>query len=850
MPRQTISHYELLEPLGRGGMGVVHKARDLKLGRFAALKFLSPELIGSEEATERFHREARSLSALSHPHIATVYEAGETDGAPFLAMEYLPGGTLRLRVDAARAAGTPIEEAKILDWGIGLAEGLSHAHAKGIVHRDVKSGNAMFDEDGRIKLTDFGLAKGIAGADVSATGHVVGTMAYMSPEQISGGAVDHRSDLYSLGVVLYELATGQLPYAADSPGELVAKILSADPPSVSVVRPGIPAPLGLVVGRLMSKAVDDRYQSAREVLRDLERIRSGRGDGSLLSTRTLKFGTPARPFRGLAIGGAGVMTIGALALAFWPRPAALPENKHVLVLPLRSIGGDANQEVLCDGLTETLTTALTQTGLLSVVPAIDARKVETVQQARREYGVNLVLSGSLQRRDERMLLTLNLVDADKDRQLGAETVDGPVAQPFQIEDGMLAKVADLVDVAVPRHDAASLAATGSATPGAFDAYLRGRGFLYRYDKSGNLERAQQQFEEAIRYDPQFALAYAGLADVQLRVYRQRREKEGLDAARTAAERALALNPELATAHTTFGAVLAESGQSDAAVVELDKAIEVDPRDPAAYRELAAVYAATKRQDRAEDTYKKAVHARPGDWRSYSYLATFYYAQQRYADAERLFRKVIDLVPDNHLGYRNLGGLLTVLGRYDEAEKLLLKAQSLNPKAKTASNLGSLYLLMERYGDAVPILEQATALGAKETPNDYKIWGNLGDAYWLTAAPTDKAGAAYRHAIEIAEGLRERTPNDADLSSVLAEYYAKLGEKDRAVERIAFALGAAPEDAAVHYQAGLVNAMLNDDERAVSEIKDALRRGFAADQIQRAPELKKIRDKGALARVVK
>ena len=850
MPRQTISHYELLEPLGRGGMGVVHKARDMRLGRFAALKFLSPELLGSAEARERFHREARSLSALSHPHIATVYEVDEADGTPFLAMEYLPGGTLRLRVEAAKAAGMPVEEAKILDWGIGLAEGLAHAHANGIVHRDIKSGNAMFDGEGRIKLTDFGLAKGQDGADLTTAGHIVGTVAYMSPEQLSGGVVDHRSDLYSLGVVLYELATGQLPYSGSSPGEVVKKIVSDEVPSLRVARPGVPAALDQVVGRLLSKDVGDRYQSAQDAVHDLERIRSGAVGVSFLSTRTLKHGTAARPFRGALIGAVGVLAIAALAFAFWPKATVLPENKHVLVLPLRSIGGDANQEVLCDGLTETLTTALTQTGLLSVVPAIDARKVETVQQARREYGVNLVLSGSLQRRDERVLLTLNLVDADKDRQLGAETVDGPAAQPFQIEEGMLAKVADLVDVAVPRHDAASLAPSGSATPGAFDAYLRGRGFLYRYDKAGNLEKAQQQFEEAIRYDPQFALAYAGLADVDLRVYRQRREKEGLDAARSTAERALALNPALAAAHTTYGAVLADSSQPDAAIVELEKAIDLDPRDPSAYRELAAVYASAKKLDRAEETYKKAIHARPGDWRSYSNLAAFYYGHQRYADAERLFRKVIELTPDNHLGYRNLGGLLVVLGRYDEAEAMLLKAQALNPKAKTASNLGTLYLLVGRYRDAVPILEKAAELAAKEAPNDYKIWGNLGDAYWLSGAPADKATAAYRHAVEIAEGLRERAPKDADLGSILAEYYAKLGEKDRAVERIEFSLGAAPESAAVRYQAGLVYAILNQDDRALTEFKGALTLGLAHDQIEHAPELKKLRESGALARILR
>jgi serine/threonine protein kinase len=213
MPDRIISHYELLEPLGRGGMGVVHKARDLKLGRFAALKFISPELVGRDDVRERFLQEARSLSTLSHPHIATVFEVDEADGAPFLAMEYLPGGTLRERIARARAEGGFIDGTRLLDWGIGLAGGLAHAHARGIVHRDVKCSNAMFDGEGRIKLTDFGLAKAAA-LDASSSTSVVGTVDYMSPEQLSGGPVDHRSDLYSLGVVLYEATAGRLPSPA------------------------------------------------------------------------------------------------------------------------------------------------------------------------------------------------------------------------------------------------------------------------------------------------------------------------------------------------------------------------------------------------------------------------------------------------------------------------------------------------------------------------------------------------------------------------------------------------------------------------------------------------------------
>ena len=845
MPDRIISHYELLEPLGRGGMGVVHKARDVKLGRFAALKFISPELVGRDDVRERFLEEARSLSTLSHPHIATVFEVDEADGAPFLAMEFLPGGTLRERIARARAEGGFIDGTKLLDWGIGLADGLAHAHARGIVHRDVKCSNAMFDGEGRIKLTDFGLAKA-AGLDASSSTSVVGTVDYMSPEQLSGGPVDHRSDLYSLGVVLYETTAGRLPFVGSSPAELINKIVSTDAPSLASLRPDVAPAFERVVSRLLSKSAADRYQNARHVVDDLTRLRAGAAPADLLSTKTLP--TPRRR-RWLRppVAGTAVVALAALAYVLWPKPTPLPEHKQVVVLPLRSIGGDASQEALCDGLTETLTTALTQTGLMSVVPASDVRDIDTVEDARRKFGVNLVLYGSLQRRNDRLRLTINLADATGDRQLGAEVVDGPADQPLQIEDAMIEKVASLVDIASLPGPAGRTAAAPAG--GAYDAYLRGRGFLYRYDRPGNVDRAIHEFDEAVRADSRFALGFSGLGESQLTLFRQRRDPAVLEASKTAALKALSLNPALAGAKVTYGAALAESGQSDAAIASLEQAIDIDPRNPLAYRELALVYQKSKRFDRAEEVYKKAIRARPGEWRSYMNLATFYFGRQRYADAEPLYRNSIELSPDNHLPYRNLGAMLIALGRNQEAESLLLKARALNPTARAASNLGTLYMFEGRYREAVPILEQAADLAPKEVPNEYRIWGNLGDAYWMSGEPDDKRIPAYRKAIEIGLRLRGTEPHPAEIDAMFAEYFAKLGDKQQAHERAALALKAAPENARVHYEVAKAHAVLGEDDMALQELKEALGLGYPGDEVRREPEFKKLRDAGKLQNVL-
>jgi tetratricopeptide (TPR) repeat protein/TolB-like protein len=845
MALKTISHYELIEPIGRGGMGVVHKARDLKLGRLAALKFLSAELLPLSEARARFLQEARSLSSLNHPHVATVYEVDEVDSTLFIAMEYLPGGTLRTKISAARAAKGFISEAQLLTWAIGLADGLAHVHAKGIVHRDIKSSNAMFDEEDRIKLTDFGLAKVLSTAEESISSGIVGTIQYMSPEQFGGGGVDRRSDLFSLGIVLYEAATGRLPFTGDTPMEVASKIIQAEAPSIAAIRSGSSPGLENIVARLLCKAPMDRYQSADELGQDLRRLRSGTFDPSLLPTRSIHSPTAVRRLRIPALAAVSVVVLIAVAKMLQPAAVPLPQFKDVLVLPLRSIGGDANQEVLCDGLTETVTAALTETGLMAVVPASDARRVATVEQARQEFGVNLVLSGSLQRRGDRLRLTLNLVDAEKARQLGVETVEGPAQQPFQIEDGALVKLADLVDVAVPRKDTDLLAKRAVSSPAAFDAYIRGRGFLYRYDRQGNRDRAAQQFEEAIQVDPGFALAYVGLAEARLSTFRDEGGTATLSAAREAIDRALALSPDLAAAHSILGAVLAASNRPKDAIRELERAIELDPKDPVAYRELAWAYQALGQRDQAERVFDRAVLARPGDWRPYSNLAVSYFDEKRYADAERLFRKVIQLAPDNHYGYLNLGAVLNELGRRAEATAMIHRAVALNPTANGWSNLGVAYMFDEQYDKAVTVLEDAIKL-AKGGPSDYAVWGNLGDAYWLSGAPTEKMRAAYLRAIELAEQTSPADVDPAEISAVLAEYFAKTGNGERARERITSALRDAPDSASVRYEAGIAYAVLGEQDRSIEELKAALDRGLSVDRLRTAPELKKFHGESGFA----
>jgi serine/threonine-protein kinase len=841
---RVISHYEVAGRIGAGGMGTVYRARDLRLKRQVALKFLHSNLLQSEDARQRFLREGQALSALNHPNIATVYEVDESDGLLFLALEYLSGGTLRDRIRAAAKSGNQLALQRLLDWAIDVAEAVSHAHRRGVLHRDIKSSNIMFDGDERVKLTDFGLARMLEDPEHSAPGTVIGTLSYMAPEQAEGKNTDPRSDLYSLGVVLYEAATGRLPFKGSSPAEVLHKVMHTLPAPPSSLREDLPSEFDEIVGRLLSKKPEDRFRRPEEVTRSLQGLRrSVAGTDSFVSTKTLTTHLPPKLGRRWVLAAGVAAGLAAVALGVfgpgWPGTAE-PVRKLVAVLPFRNIGGDPAQQAFADGLTETLTTALTRQPELSVVASMDAGKLATAAQARREFGVNLVVTGSAQRRGDELRLVIEVIDAEAQREIDRQPIDWPVADIAKLEDGVLTKVADLLSVVITQEQRTLLASSASPIAGAHDAYLRGRGFLYRYDVAGNLQKARDAFEEATRQDPDFAAAYVGLAETLWRLYRDRRDPAQLAAARAAGLQAVQFNQRLAGAHTALGTVLAESRQLREAEQEFETARKLDPLDPAVYRELAALYQSQRRFRDAERVLLDAIAIRPGDWISHNEIGVFYRSQQKYADAERSYRRVVELAPDNYIGYRNWGVALVSLGRNRDAEEAFRKALDLRPAASVYNNLGALFMFEKRYADAVPMMEKATELAPTEMANSFRVWGNLGDAYWLAKLDLQKARDAWLHAAQMVEQQLVGSEADAENLSLLAKYRAKLGERREAIRRIENAIQYAPGSAVVRYQAGLTYSLLGEKERAIAELRLAVARGYSASEIQAAPESQPLR----------
>ena len=863
---QTILHYQIVEKLGEGGMATVYQARDLKIDRRVALKFTSASVLNSPHARERFRNEARATSRLNHPNIATLYDVEEFEGEPFLVLEYLPGGTLQHLLEKYKAGGQKIEIEQVVAMALGIAEGLSHAHRHGIVHRDIKPANILFSAEGLPKITDFGISKFREAGDFTQTGRVMGTAGYMAPEQAQGQEVDSRADIFSFGAVLFEMLTGEKPFQADSVPTLLYKIVHEQPPQVRALRPDAPEALNLLVRKCLEKKREDRPQRTIELSDALNSVRRKieSSDGADGATRTMAIGW---------LDPGGVMSRRAfwlwlavpvavlLALLLnpsllqrpmeWWRARSFPAEKKLAVLGFTNVGNSPATQAFCDGLVETLTSMLTQLedfhGSLWVVPASEVRAMKTPGEAHREFGANLAITGSVQRTGSQVRITVNLVDAARGRNLASRVIDARVEDVTTLENGVLGQVADLLEVELQPKARGLLHSLNTSVADAYDYYLQGRGYLYRFDKLGNSDNAVAAFERALSKDSHYALAYAGLGEAYLAKYSLTKEGQWLEQAMSSAQQAIALNNRLAAPHVTMGIIFRLTGRYERAIEEFKATLAVDPLNADAYRELATAYDGSNRLDDAEKTYLRAIELRPSSWLSYKDLGVFYVNHNRYREAEGPYRKMIDLTPDNDWAYRNMGTLYMLEGRYAEAEDMLKKAIALKPTIQAYTNLAVLYYFEGRFADAVKTYE--LALDLPEGRINSVVWGNLADAYRWTPGLEGKAPAAYQQAIRLAEEQLALNPKNAIATIGLAVYWAKLGDRRKALEYLAEARQLAPSHMHVLFQSVLVYELTGQRALALQALREALQAGYSKEDVLREPELAKLRQDPHFQRLI-
>ncbi|MBI3696704.1 MAG: tetratricopeptide repeat protein, partial [Acidobacteria bacterium] len=647
-------------------------------------------------------------------------------------------------------------------------------------------------------------------------------------------------DIFSLGSVLYELLTGHQAFQGGSKASVLASILRDDPAPVAGASGGVPVEMENIVGRCLRKDLERRFQSAadlRVVLQELadQKLARTTSPQPPVRRRTWLWAAPLAAAIALALLVAAPPVRQRIAAWFFSR---VPAQKQIAVLPFQNVGGDPANQAFCDGLAETLTSALSQLeqfqGALWVVPASEVRReaIAGVRAAQQAFGVNLVITGSVQRVGDRLRLTANLVDARTVRQLGARSMDTTFADITTLQDGVVAEVADLLEVELQPQARSLLAAGNTSVSNAYNLYLQGRGHL----QAGKLEDAIADFGKAAQQDPAYALAYAGLGEASLGQYRLTRDRKWLEDARQASAKAVALNDRLPSAHVNLGVIQTVAGHHEEAIRELRRALELNAVHTDALRELATAYAAARRLEEAESTYRKAIQLRPSYWLGYRDLGLFYYQHGRYAEAETPFRKVVELIPDHYVGYRNLGGLYHLMGRYPEAEQMFQKSLAIRPTNFAYLNLGTTYFFQGRYRDAVAMNEKALQLGVA----DYVVWGNLADAYRWTPEFAAKAPDTYRRAIQEAEKELAINPDNAIVISSLGVYWARLGDKEKALAELEQARRLAPKNGQVAFKSAIVYELAGSRSLALAALEAALRGGYSVTEIRGEPDLATLR----------
>jgi tetratricopeptide (TPR) repeat protein len=821
MDLERLGQYRLLKRLGRGGMATVWLAKDELQDRIVALKLLKEELAESLTARRRFKQEAKTSALLDHPAIAAVYDSGEIDEHLYIAMAYVDGSTVS---DLVISRLLPLTEvARIAEQ---VAGALAYGHALGVMHRDVTGRNIMVAQDGRVLVLDFGIALVQGATRLTSTGTVLGTLAYVAPETLKGHNVDSRSDLYSLGVVMYEALTGRLPFDGQRSEVVTFDVLNRPLRPPSQLRPEIDPDLERIVLRAMCPDPRGRYQDANEFIADLREYRSGR-------PRTAQMESAKGAHRNADASGS-VSVADRLAQGEGP--------VYLGVLPFEMNESeddpDGGKEKLLTALVAATSAAAAEPNRVHVVTLAEDAGDDASGDLRgfaRSAGVNMVLRGTVRFSGTGVRVLYTLLDTEGGVQIGGDTVDGSLATPFELED----RLAESVRAALGLQDSMLPAerADRPPDPAAEDRLLQARSYMQRSDNEASINGAISLLEGLFEGSGESAATRASLARAYVYKFMLTRQRVWEGKAASACAQAVRLDAKSPDVLLALGDLDAAAERWPEALARFDQLLKMMPQSYDGLLGRARALDAAGKSEEAEAVCRQALTLEPDNWRGYHVLGLIDFRHGGYTNAAELWRRVIELTPDNAGAHRNLGSAYYRLGSYHDAEAAFRQSISMRPNAMAYYNLGTVLFQLEQYEDSVIAFERAVDLN----PSDPVAWGNLGNACRFIPARRERAEEALGHAIGLMRERLERHPGDGEGWARLADWLAGLGFQEEAEKAIERALEIAPDEVYCIWSAAKVSLIAGKRREALEYLARAVQRGYGVEALRRDPELRPLQN---------